>query len=275
MSNFTYLAQQNAYALFAPACMEAENIYATSPALCAVGCRKALELAVKWVYAADTSMQVPYRDNLQSLLHEPSFRFAVDYQTWGKLPYIVKLGNLAVHTQRSVSKSDALASLQALFEFIQWLDYCYGADYEERTFDPAQIPAEKQAVDEAKMRQQESLLDEKEAEIQALRQQVAQLSAQYTAQKEQHKQQRTFTPDDLTEFETRKKFIDVDLKEMGWQFDGPEADVQEEYPVENMAGVVGQPGFVDYVLFGKDGLPLAVVEAKRTSRDPTMGAPRR
>ena len=271
MSNFTYLAQQNAYALFAPACMEAENIYATSPALCAVGCRKALELAVKWVYAADTSMQMPYRDNLQSLLHEPSFRFAVDYQTWGKLPYIVKLGNLAVHTQRSVSKSDALASLQALFEFIQWLDYCYGADYEERTFDPAQIPAEKQAVDEAKLRQQESLLDEKEAEIQALRQQVAQLSAQYTAQKEQHKQQRTFTPDDLTEFETRKKFIDVDLKEMGWQFDGPEADVQEEYPVENMAGVVGQPGFVDYVLFGKDGLPLAVIEAKRTSRDPNDG----
>ena len=271
MSNFTYLAQQNAYALFAPACLEAENIYATSPALCAVGCRKALELAVKWVYAADTSMQMPYRDNLQSLLHEPSFRFAVDYQTWGKLPYIVKLGNLAVHTQRSVSKSDALASLQALFEFIQWLDYCYGADYEERTFDPAQIPAEKQAVDEAKLRQQESLLDEKEAEIQALRQQVAQLSAQYTAQKEQHKQQRTFTPDDLTEFETRKKFIDVDLKEMGWQFDGPEADVQEEYPVENMAGVGGQPGFVDYVLFGKDGLPLAVIEAKRTSRDPNDG----
>lgn len=271
MSNFTYLAQQNAYALFAPACLEAENIYATSPALCAVGCRKALELAVKWVYAADTSMQMPYRDNLQSLLHEPSFRFAVDYQTWGKLPYIVKLGNLAVHTQRSVSKSDALASLQALFEFIQWLDYCYGADYEERTFDPAQIPAEKQAVDEAKLRQQESLLDEKEAAIQALRQQVAQLSAQYTAQKEQHKQQRTFTPDDLTEFETRKKFIDVDLKEMGWQFDGPEADVQEEYPVENMAGVVGQPGFVDYVLFGKDGLPLAVIEAKRTSRDPNDG----
>ena len=271
MCNFSFLQLKPAYALFAPACLEAENIYATSPALCAVGCRKALELAVKWVYAADTSMQMPYRDNLQSLLHEPSFRFAVDYQTWGKLPYIVKLGNLAVHTQRSVSKSDALASLQALFEFIQWLDYCYGADYEERTFDPAQIPAEKQAVDEAKLRQQESLLDEKEAEIQALRQQVAQLSAQYTAQKEQHKQQRTFTPDDLTEFETRKKFIDVDLKEMGWQFDGPEADVQEEYPVEDMAGVVGQPGFVDYVLFGKDGLPLAVIEAKRTSRDPNDG----
>lgn len=39
---------------------------------------------------------------MQSLLHEPSFRFAVDHTTWGKLPFIVKLGNLAVHTERAV-----------------------------------------------------------------------------------------------------------------------------------------------------------------------------
>ena len=58
---------------------------------------------------------------------------------------------------------------------------------------------------------------------------------------------------------------------MGWKFSGPDADVQEEYPVEGMAGVVGQMGYCDYVLFGKDGLPLAVVEAKRTSKDPNIG----
>ena len=58
---------------------------------------------------------------------------------------------------------------------------------------------------------------------------------------------------------------------MGWKFTGPDADVQEEYRVEDMAGMPGQPGFCDYVLFGKDGLPLAVVEAKRTSKDPNIG----
>lgn len=61
------------------------------------------------------------------------------------------------------------------------------------------------------------------------------------------------------------------MKQMGWKFSGADADVQEEYPVEGMAGVLGQMGYVDYVLFGKDGLPLAVVEAKRSSKDPNIG----
>lgn len=271
MSNFEFLKSTAEYALFAPSCMEAEKIYASVPAMCAVGCRKALELAVKWVYSADNTMKMPYRDNLQSLIHEPDFRFAVDHNTWGKLPFIIKLGNLAVHTGRSVQAADALASLRALFEFVQWIDYCYGPDYRERVFDETLIPTEKIVVDTRKIREQESLLWEKEAQIEALRRQIEQMSAQYTAQKEQHKQERTFEAEDLSEFRTRKTYIDVDMKEMGWKFSGTDADVQEEYPVDGMAGVVGQTGFVDYVLFGKDGLPLALVEAKRTSRDPNTG----
>ena len=271
MSNFEFLKFTAEYALFAPSCLEAEKIYASVPAMCAVGCRKALELAVKWVYSADNTMKMPYRDNLQSLIHEPDFRFAVDHNTWGKLPFIIKLGNLAVHTGRSVQAADALASLRALFEFVQWIDYCYGPDYRERVFDETLIPTEKIVVDTRKIREQESLLGEKEAQIKALRRQIEQMSAQYTAQKEQHKQERTFEAEDLSEFKTRKTYIDVDMKEMGWKFSGTDADVQEEYPVDGMAGVVGQTGFVDYVLFGKDGLPLALVEAKRTSRDPNTG----
>ena len=50
------------------------------------------------------------------------------------------------------------------------------------------------------------------------------------------------------------------MKQMGWNFSGPDADVQEEYPVDDMGGVAGEKGFADYVLFGKDGLPLAVVD---------------
>lgn len=271
MSNFDFLKMKKEYELFAPACVEAEKIYASAPAMCAVGCRKALELAVKWIYSADKTMKMPYKDNLQSLIHEPSFRFAVDSNTWGKLPFIIKLGNLAVHTERSVQPSDALASLKGLFEFVQWIEYCYGSDYQERVFDESLIPTEKIAVDTRKIKEQESLLDEKEAEIEALRKQIEQMSAQYTAEKEKHQQERSFQPEDLSEFQTRKIYIDVDLRFMGWKFDGTDADVQEEYPVQGMAGVVGQMGYCDYVLFGKDGLPLAVIEAKRTSKDPNIG----
>ena len=180
MTNFSFLKAKTEYALFASACMEAEKIYVSAPAMCAVGCRKALELAVKWVYAADKSMKMPYKDNLQSLIHEPTFRFAVDSDTWGKMPFIIKLGNLAVHTERSVQPSDALASLRGLFEFVQWIDYCYGADYQERTFDKNLVPTGKVAVDTRKIKEQESLLDQKDAEIEALRKQIEQMSTRYT-----------------------------------------------------------------------------------------------
>ena len=49
-----------------------------------------------------------------------------DPDRWDAACYdIVKAGNLAVHTERSVQPSDALASLRGLFEFVQWIDYCY------------------------------------------------------------------------------------------------------------------------------------------------------
>ena len=271
MANFTFLQTQPQYALFAPACTEAEKIYASAPAMCAVGCRKALELAVKWVYSADTSMEMPYKDNLQSLIHEPSFRNSVDVVVWKKLPFIVKLGNLAVHTERSVQKSDALTALKGLFDFVRWIDFCYGENYTERTFDENLIPKGTVVINVKKIKEQKSLLEEKEAEIEALRKKIAELSGHYTAEKEHHREERTFRVEDISEFETRKTYIDVDLKYLGWKFTGADADVQEEYPVEDMDNIPGQNGFVDYVLFGKDGLPLAVIEAKRTGKDPNTG----
>ena len=271
MTNFEFLKSTKEYALFSHAAIEAENVFSSSPAMCAVGCRKALELAVKWVYAADNTIDMPYRDNLQSLIHEPTFRFAMDGRTWGKLPYIIKLGNLAVHTERNVSSGDAIASLRGLFEFVEWIDYCYGANYEERTFDETLIPKEKKEIDEQKIRKQESLLEEKEAEILELQKKIEAMSESFTQSKEENKNSRDFEPEEISEFETRKRYIDLDLKSLGWKFEGESADVWEEYPVDGMAGNLGQKGYVDYVLFGKDGLPLALIEAKRSSKDPNIG----
>lgn len=272
MPNFTFLTHKPEYAIFAAACVEAENIFSVSPALCAAGCRKALELAVKWVYAADKMITMPYRDNLQSLIHERTFREAMgNDETWGKLPFVVRLGNLAVHTARSVGAGDALASLRALFEFVEWIDYCYGAEYEERAFDEKLLPRARDAEAEKRAAESEKLIAERDARIEALLAQIREMSALYTEKKEEHRETRRFEPEDLSEFGTRKIYIDVEMKEAGWKFSGADADVAEEYPVGDMAGVPGQAGFADYVLFGRDGLPLAVVEAKRASRDPNAG----
>jgi len=235
--------------------------------MAAIGCRKALELAIRWVYSADNTMKMPYKNNLQALIHEPSFKFAVEKTTWNKLTYIVKLGNLAVHTEKSVSYGDAVLSLSALFEFVQWIDYCYGTDYKERKFNLANIPDEKVILDEAKIKKMNSLIEQKDSEIEALRAKVAAMSVKLTRDKEINKEKRRFIPVDITEFATRKKYIDLDLKQSGWVFGD---DVQEEVELIGMPNPT-EKGYADYVLYGKDGLPLAVIEAKRTSKDPKIG----
>ena len=167
MTNFLFLKDKKEYTMFSLACIEAEKIYYSSPAMCAVGCRKALELAVKWVYSADNTIKKPYKDNLKSLIYEDSFRSALNNNTWNRLPYIIKTGNLAVHTNRNIKSSDAVFALEGLFEFVEWIDYCYGNDYKERRFDENLIPKEKIYFDKNKIKEQQSLLCEKEAEIEA------------------------------------------------------------------------------------------------------------
>src|SRR5690606_15729071 len=116
-----------------------------------------------------------------------------DSQTWGKLPYIIKLGNLGVHTNKTITNSEATLSLASLFEFIAWIDYCYGQLYEERTFDEQLIPTEQVDVDVRRIKETQGLLSAKESEIERLRSQVEALSKQLTQDKEQHQAERTFT----------------------------------------------------------------------------------
>ncbi|MFZ4549452.1 MAG: DEAD/DEAH box helicase family protein, partial [Bacteroidales bacterium] len=82
-------------------------------------------------------------------------------------------------------------------------------------------------------------------------------------------------PEYFTEAETRRFYIDQQLREAGWEVLAVENNV-----VPGKAGieihVKGMPnnkeeGFCDYVLYGKDGNPLALVEAKKTSVSPIKG----
>ena len=265
--NFDFLKDKPEYALFADACIEAERTFTTSPAMCAVGCRKALELAVKWVYAADADIKEPYRDNLSALIHEPSFKFAVDRVTWAKLPELVKLGNSSVHTERKVSPQIAMLALRSLFDFVQWIDYCYGSEYEERTFDERKVPAVKLALDIKAIKERDSLLEQKEEDIRKLEEQVRSLQERFAQAKASHDPDEPFNPDTIPEYETRRLYIDMDLTYAGWDLGG---NVETEVEVSGMPNAEGK-GFIDYVLNGKDGKPLAIVEAKRTMHDAKKG----
>ena len=271
MSNFDFLNGRQEFSLFAASAVEAEKVFATSSAMCVIGCRKALELAVKWVYTVDNGIQAPYKDNLSALIHEYTFKKQLPPLLFGKIKGIVAFGNMAVHTGKTVPPAFAVQSLKSLFEFIQWVDYSYGSDYQVRTFDAQRIPKTHVSLDMQKILAQESLLGEKDAEIERLRQQLAELADKYTGAKERNRQSRTITMEDLSEFSTRKIYIDAMLLGMDWELEGPDSDVSQEYEVEGMAGVPGQKGYADYVLWGRDGKPLAVVEAKKACKDPNTG----
>ena len=271
MPNFDFLNGRQEFSLFAPSAVEAEKVFATSSAMCVIGCRKALELAVKWVYTVDNGIQAPYKDNLSALIHEYTFKKQLPPLLFGKIKGIVAFGNMAVHTGKTVPPAFAVQSLKSLFEFIQWVDYSYGSDYQVRTFDAQRIPKTHVSLDMQKIRAQESLLGEKDAEIERLRQQLAELADKYTGAKERNRQSRTITMEDLSEFSTRKIYIDAMLLGMDWELEGPDSDVSQEYEVEGMAGVPGQKGYADYVLWDRDGKPLAVVEAKKACKDPNTG----
>ena len=273
--NFDFLKREDGYYdLFADACLEAEKIYATSPAMCAVGCRKALEFAVRWVYAADNTMSLPYRDNLASLIHEDSFKRSVDARVWAGIRAIWNEGNNAVHTNRVVRPQQAMALLRALFAFVDWIDYCYGPDYVEHTFDerkipPAGVPLTKKQIEAIKAR--EALLVEREEAIKELEAQVRAMSAQLTAARQQNTQERSFNPDEISEYETRKAYIDCDLELAGWDLKQYVIEEREVHGMPVEQGNSSGTGYIDYLLVGKDSKPLAIVEAKRTSYSPEKG----
>lgn len=273
--NFDFLKREDGYyAMFADACIEAERIYTTSPAMCAVGCRKALELAVKWVYAVDNSISMPYRDNLSSLIHERSFQECLDERIWHRLIGITRLGNLSVHTERRVTPEDAILVLRHLFEFVDWIDYCYGPDYEPRCFDEAKIPKngiQLTGKQIAAIKKREALLVEKDETIQRLEAELRAMRDAVSEQKSHNIECRSFNPEELSEFETRKRYIDWDLELASWKLGDDVVFEREVVGMPTANGGNAGTGYIDYLLLGKDGKPLAILEAKRTAYDPQKG----
>lgn len=239
--------------------------------------RRALELAVTWAYQHDPSLTLPYRDDLSALIHEPTFRYACGQAVFQKCRAIKDLGNHAVHSQKAMSLSDGVAAVRELFHVCYWLARTYAKGAKPSpglTFDPGRLPTES-PIPKQTLQQIQTLNDELSVEREKL---FAALAVKETLDEELQRLRAEIaairraneaTPDDhnYSEAETRDLFIDLLLRESGWLLDKTE---DREYEVEGMPNNHGV-GYVDYVLWGADGKPLAVVEAKKTRRDARAG----
>jgi type I restriction enzyme, R subunit len=259
------------------AAVKAEAAGIADPGTSCFYTRRALELAVHWLYKADAALRLPYQDNLSALIHEPTFKNTAGEAVFNKALLISRIGNRAVHQHRAIPEIAAVAALQELFHVCYWLAHTYGRTSKpdpsltfDRTLIPSALPMpgpnadQLQALDTTLAEGDETLtsllvgkatLDD---ELAGLRAQVAKAKKEAAAQPDTH---------DYTEAETRDRFIDLLLSEAGWLLtDGRD----REYPVSGMPNAQ-DTGYVDYVLWGADGKPVGLVEAKRTRKSPLLG----
>lgn len=269
MTNFDYLKNNKRFASFSEQAVEAERSLTISPATSAILARRALELAVRWVYVNDNELELPYRDNISSLIHEPSFQNLIETRLFSMLKYTIKLGNIAVHTNQRIKREDAIVSLRNLFEFCKWIEYCYADEYEDVVYDETLLSEGKeQKKTKEELKKLQDSLSNKDRKLEELRLENESLREKMTALREQNVTLREFKIDEISEAETRKRYIDVDLMDVGWQIG---KDCLEEVEVKGMPNPAGK-GLADYVLFGNNGLPLAVIEAKKASVNPMVGS---
>ncbi len=251
MTNFDFLRSEPKFDGFARVAVSAERILHIDPAACALNCRRAMEFAVKWLYSVDDSLSKPDDDRLVRLMDSRAFRELVGDDLWKKMKLIRTLGNNAAHDGDKISRQQAALCLENLFDFLDFVAYCYGTDYKPKSFDISLVDAhgEEDAAAEAAEVQLERLMAENAA-----------LRADLSARRESQRQSYTPRPLDHGEYATRKIYIEALLLDAGWTLGS-----------DCLADIELELGEADYLLYGSSGLPLAIIEARRSCVDIAKG----
>lgn len=261
MLNFDYLKNIPELSELHRLCDLCEQRQYAEPDSAAINARKALEWIVKAIYKMK-GVELGERASLLQLTTADVFAdFIADPELMKAVHWIRKVGNLAAHDGK-VTRSDAFFTTLNLYNLVggvllklRVLDTLAPFD---KTLLPTRQPRPRILVVRAEQTPEAfaaTVEQEKVAEAPAIK---ADLSW-----------------GDISEAETRRRFIDLMLREAGWDVLETKGDVVGgkaciEVEVAGMPNNAGK-GYADYVLFGTDGMPLAVVEAKRTSKDANVG----
>ena len=274
MSNFAFLATE--FPEIFESARKAESHAAGDPRAAAFYARRTVELAVQWAYRNDSGLSFPYDDRISALIHEPSFQRRAGRAIFTKAKLIVRIGNLAVHETRETSAKDAGDAVRELFHLCFWLarTYAKAPPPDGLAFEAAQLSRRDDLVKRAfaELTRLKAEMEARDKAFADLLRDKGDLDAALKAaraERDRIRRENEKRPDhhDYSEAETRDTFIDLLLREAGWML---AAAQDREFPVTGMPSGAGQ-GFVDYVLWGDDGKPLALVEAKRTRRNPREG----
>lgn len=281
-SNFAFMLAE--WPELAQQARRAEQFARIDPRASVFYSRYTIERTVEWLYKVEPGLVLPYKEDLNALLNDPQFKNLVGGAIGNKLTIIRKSGNNAVHNPVAPTIQGAEIVLRELHHVCYWLARNYAKNGSQLPpslpFDPTILaPVSKSPVQQQspeQLQELESKLKSKDDALVKATAESAELAAQLgllRAEIAEAKKQNQAVPDhhDYDEALTRRHLIDLDLNEAGWPLSNTD---DREFKVDTMPtvnGTLSGIGYVDYVLWGADGLPLAVVEAKRTTKDPHVG----
>lgn len=282
-SNFAFIEAQ--WPQIYASSLRAEEYMGNDPRSACFYARHAIEQLVLHIYQI-RELRDPHRDDLSARVHEAQFREVSGQGIIQKLDLIRKVGNTAVHDGRAPRPDVAFHVVRDLHHVLIWAAQHFSTTPDtvpvHTAFDP-KLAARRQPmrVEElrklaAKVQQEQEdyrqQLADSAAKTRALEDELDKLRAQVEqAQQTKH----AADTRDYDEATTRRDLIDHALEEAGWTVTPaggkiPAGD-RAETEVLLREATTEDTRYADYVLWGADGLPLAVVEAKRTSRNPEAG----
>lgn len=276
ITNFDYLKQEPKFSRFADVAISAEKIILMDPEASIINSRRAMEFAVKWMYSVDSDLEMPYQDNLQSLMNAEEYRDIVGPDLWKRMDYIRRCGNNVAHSNKKLGRDEAMLCLENLFIYLDFVACCYSEQYEERSFDKTVITSRIEKARESKaaasavkaeLEREQEKSTRQELDLQKLMAENASLKEELSARRQEQQQAYVPKPLDLSEYKTRKLYIDAMLMEAGWTEGKDWLNEVELHGMPNQSGI----GFADYVLYDDMHRPLAVIEAKRTCADVSRG----
>lgn len=276
ITNFDYLKKESKFSSFADVAISAEKIILIDPEASIINSRRAMEFALKWMYSVDEELERPYQDNLYSLMNAEEYRQIVGPDLWKRMNYIRRSGNNVAHSNKKLGRDEAMLCLENLFIYLDYIAYCYSDHYEDRSFDKSLIISRlekaKQSKEIANAVNEELIKEQKksakqELDLQKLIEENASLKEALSARRQEQQQTYVPKPLDLSEYKTRKLYIDSMLMDAGWTEGKDWMNEVEVSGMPNKSGI----GFADYVLYDDMHRPLAIIEAKRTCVDVAKG----
>ncbi len=258
-TNFEFLKKESKFSSFADVAISAEKILPIDFAASTINCRRAMEFAIKWMYSVDHSLVMPWDDKLVSLMSTDEFRDIVDEDLLKRMDFIRKTGNNAAHAGKKITKEQAILCLENLYIFMDFVAYCYADTYEEGSFNASLVEEKPNVIP--------VIPPETTLKLEQLMKENAALKDELTARREEQQQTYVPKPLDISEYKTRKIYIDTMLEDAGWI---ENKNWINEYEIPGMPNK-SEVGYADYVLMGDDGRILAVIEAKRTCVDVAKG----